>query len=511
MGVLRRALRGAFALLMTAGLVLPTLAAPGLAEARPRGFQRIHAAQPAPSLAALSLASPNGTAGVSGVSNVLGATSGSTLTISTNPSGLFSVNSGARTLSWSSGVTAQTYTVGLDETLAGASNTPRSTSLAVLIASAGGYTTGASLAATATIPHPTLLDNNAGTNETGEAIPNRPAWGVVGVDYPPGPPSAQVFKVLGVDSLPACAAAGYTPASHRIYIQTLPCTLDGWDFQDFTIDTQYASATPGLLTVRNSKYLATTSYPGQFIWTSAYDNWTDLLIERNLIDGAYNRSSFDGLIAPGGGNSVIQLNWIKRIPDDGIHVRSFKGVLSIESRWNLFEGIGGAWDSHGDIIQVNMSGGGGFPFQNVRHHGNTVYQPCGDAVTHLPSAMNTDFRAGDGPTGTDMTNPGWDHETVIIVCANHTGSNAGVQVYNYPGAINLEQVGDSTTTGTNTITNWQVDYNYVYTSYNATYESCCDSLIFNIIANAHRANVTYTIGTHNVKMRTGAAWRTTLP
>lgn len=467
----------------------------------------------------LAVSDPSGPAGTSGSSSISNATLGSTLSLSTNPSSLFSINSGTRTLSWTSSVTATTYSVGIDETLSGASNSPKTNTIPITFAAASGYVTGTSIAKAGAAQHPTLLDNNAATNETGEAIPNRPSWNVAGVDYRVGPSDSQSYANISTITSLSCiddgVLHGYSPSNHRIYIQHRPCTIDGFDLQDFTIDTQYADGT-GLILIQNNKYLATDAYPGQFYYASAYDANQDVTIQFNLIDGAYKRDvvqpdGFDGLIGPGAGNTLIQMNWIKRIPDDGIHVRTYNGVQSVESRWNVFEGIGGDWEAHGDIIQVNMSGNGGYPFKNIHHHGNTIYQPCADAVTHLPSAMNTDFRAGDGHTGTDMTDPAWDHETVISTCLNHAGSDGGVQVNNFPGVINLEQVGDSTTVGTNSITNWQVDYNYFYGSPGAPYDTCCDRTIFNIYSNTHRANVTYTIGTHNVKMWSGAAWATVLP
>lgn len=457
-------------------------------------------------LGSLALSTPNGTAGASGSSAITGATPGSTLTMQNTVGGLYSVDSGARSLIWTSSVVAGTDNPVVRETLAGFANSPHDNTLPVTIA-ASGYTTGQSIAKAGAAQYPNLLDANAGTNTNGVSVPYRPSWAVAGVDYRVGPSDTQVYKVLNTDALPTCANS-INNTTHRIYIQTLPCTLDGWDFQDYTLDTQYATGT-GTFTVQNSKYLATTSFPGQFIWTSAYDQSMDITVQFNIIDGDYQTGSgFDGLIAPGGGNTLIQMNWIKHTPDDGIHIRSQYGTLSVTTRWNLIQDIGGYWETHGDVLQGNGSLGGGHDFANIHSTGNTIYQENGNG-SNQPATANTVFRLGDNPTGTNFVNPEWDHDTIVSIGTNHAGSNAGSPYYAYPGNINLEQVGDAVATGRGNTTNWLVHDNWFFSD--STTWASTQRTIYGIYAQTHVVNVTYTISPNNYFMWDGTTWPTTLP
>lgn len=93
------------------------------------------AAPVAPTLAALTLQSSSASTGVSGSTNILGRTVGSTLTLTNNVGGVFSINSATAVLSWSSSIASGANTPTIRETLAGATNTPRDTSPTVTASS----------------------------------------------------------------------------------------------------------------------------------------------------------------------------------------------------------------------------------------------------------------------------------------------------------------------------------------------------------------------------------------
>lgn len=98
------------------------------------------AAPVAPTLAALTLQSSSASTGVSGSTNILGRTVGSTLTLTNNVGGVFSINSATAVLSWSSSIASGANTPTIRETLAGATNTPRDTSPTVTASAAGSFT-----------------------------------------------------------------------------------------------------------------------------------------------------------------------------------------------------------------------------------------------------------------------------------------------------------------------------------------------------------------------------------
>lgn len=88
----------------------------------------------APTLNTLTLSTPTGTAGTAGSSAIVGKTGGSTLTLTNNVGGLYSV--AGSTLSWTSSVVAATDMPTIRETLAGATNTPKDTTVSVVISAA---------------------------------------------------------------------------------------------------------------------------------------------------------------------------------------------------------------------------------------------------------------------------------------------------------------------------------------------------------------------------------------
>lgn len=90
----------------------------------------------ASNLSALSLDAVTATVGVSATINIVGATSGSTIT-GTVPDGM-TLNSGARTITGAP-TTASVYNFTLTETLADSSNSPRSTSVTITVNEAGGF------------------------------------------------------------------------------------------------------------------------------------------------------------------------------------------------------------------------------------------------------------------------------------------------------------------------------------------------------------------------------------
>ncbi|WP_380873579.1 hypothetical protein ACFB49_42400 [Sphingomonas sp. DBB INV C78] len=92
----------------------------------------------APTLAALTLSSYGGAAGSPFSANILGKTAGSTITIQTNPGGRYSLGGSgeSRTLVCSTPI-ATTENVVLRETLAGATNNPRDSSLGMTFAGEG--------------------------------------------------------------------------------------------------------------------------------------------------------------------------------------------------------------------------------------------------------------------------------------------------------------------------------------------------------------------------------------
>lgn len=98
----------------------------------------------APTLAALTLQSSSASTGVAGSTNVLGRTVGSTLTLTNNVGGVFSINSATAVLSWSSSIASGANTPTIRETLAGATNTPRDTSPTVTASAVAKLSPGAS-------------------------------------------------------------------------------------------------------------------------------------------------------------------------------------------------------------------------------------------------------------------------------------------------------------------------------------------------------------------------------
>lgn len=93
----------------------------------------VAAAAASPTLATLTLASTAATAGASGSTAVQNKTSGSAITLTSNPSGVFSYAEpgGVPTLSWTNAITAGTLGPQLTETLAGAVGSPKVTDLTV--------------------------------------------------------------------------------------------------------------------------------------------------------------------------------------------------------------------------------------------------------------------------------------------------------------------------------------------------------------------------------------------
>lgn len=89
-----------------------------------------------PTLGALSLSATTFVVGTASSGTINGATAGSTITVSGAPAG-FSINSAARTWSYNGSGSATSGSLTLTETLAGATNTPRSTVINFTVSASG--------------------------------------------------------------------------------------------------------------------------------------------------------------------------------------------------------------------------------------------------------------------------------------------------------------------------------------------------------------------------------------
>lgn len=202
----------------------------------------------------------------------------------------------------------------------------------------------------ATIQYPSLLVGYAA----------RPPWYVAGVDYAVGYPTGTALTdwrtITPTGSINVDVAGNIITISGSSTI-----TLNAIDFS-LGSGCQVNVTNTGQTNITNSKFITTFASGGTASIPLTSVNSGPINFSNNVVDGTGSAGAAAGMITIANGSAPVTLtlkyNWIRLgTQDDMVNVASNQGgALSIDSRWNLFEGGTHSALQHGDWLQTQGDG-----------------------------------------------------------------------------------------------------------------------------------------------------------
>lgn len=258
---------------------------------------------------------------------------------------------------------------------------------------------------------------------------HRPPWRVAGVDYRVGYPSNQVFKVPGVDALPA----GATFSGGVLNISSSGVTIDGWDLLTGTFELRISASNA---TIRNCKLFHINNLNGVAV-SNIYIGYCE------ITNGGADVQSFVDFF---GNVTNLQMEYLHLHDggNDGIGIQS-SGEITF-CRFCLIDSVGLRTGTHGDVMQLQGSVTGA----GINYHYCTVLYTRSNTtqgIMYEPNGSNG-IISGEIDHCTMIGANGQPNFMVCVTTANLTGGANSWRVHdNYYNLTGGQNFSDSSVRG----------------------------------------------------------------